>query len=87
MMLHNLSFETVCCSCGRDNPAARVPQEIMDRINEVLRNKIKSKEVYESEKRSERYWICLKNIGAIPMTLAKFKQERESWVMNQCPKR
>ncbi|MFY9795992.1 MAG: DNA polymerase domain-containing protein [Candidatus Nitrosopolaris sp.] len=79
MMLHNLSFETVCCGCCRDNPAARVPQEIMDSINEGLRNKIKSKKVYESEKRSERYWICLKNRGAIPMMLAKFKQERDHY--------
>jgi DNA polymerase, archaea type len=79
MMLHNLSFETICCSCCRDNPAARVPQEIMDSINEGLRNKIKSKKVYESEKRSERCWICLKNRGAIPMMLAKFKQERDHY--------
>jgi DNA polymerase elongation subunit (family B) len=65
MMLHNLSFETVCCSCCRDNPAARVPQEIMDCINKTLRNKIKSNDVYESEKRSERYWICESNKGGL----------------------
>ncbi len=79
MTLHNLSFETVCCNCCKDKPQARVHQSIMDSINEGLRNKIKSKEVYESEKRSERYWICLKNRGAIPMTLAKFKQERDRY--------
>jgi DNA polymerase elongation subunit (family B) len=45
MMLHNLSFETVCCSCCRDNPASMVPQEIMDGINDALRNKIKSNDV------------------------------------------
>jgi DNA polymerase elongation subunit (family B) len=78
MMLHNLSFETVRCGCCRDNPVARVPQEIMDSINEGLRNKIKSKEV-SAEKRSERYWICLKNRGAIPMMLTKFKQERDDY--------
>jgi hypothetical protein len=49
--------ETVCCSCCRDNPVARVAQEIMDCVNKTLRNKIKSNDVYESEKRSERYWI------------------------------
>ena len=79
MMLHNLSFETVCCSCCKDNLATRVPQEIMDSINEGLQRKIKSKEVYESEKRSERYWICQKNRGAIPTVLAKFKQERDHY--------
>jgi DNA polymerase, archaea type len=79
MMLHNLSFETVCCSCCRDDPVAQVSQEIMDSINETLRNKIKSKEAYESEKRSKRYWICQRNNGAIPTTLAKFKQERDHY--------
>ena len=79
MMLHNLSFETVCCSCCRDNPAAMVPQEIMDCINKTLRNKIKSNDVYESEKRSERYWICESNKGGVPTTLAKFKQERDHY--------
>jgi DNA polymerase elongation subunit (family B) len=79
MMLHNLSFETVCCSCCRDNPAARVSQVIMDCVNNTLRNKIKSNDVYESEKRSERYWICESNKGGVPTTLAKFKQERDHY--------
>jgi DNA polymerase, archaea type len=79
MILHNLSFETVCCNCCRDNPVARVSQEIMVSINETLRKKIKSKEVYESEKRSERYWICQRNRGAIPTMLTKFKQERDHY--------
>ncbi len=79
MTLHNLSFETVCCNCCKDKPEARVHQSIMDSINEGLRNKIKSKEAYESEKRSERHWICLKNRGAIPLMLAKFKQERNRY--------
>ncbi|MGB6530525.1 MAG: DNA polymerase domain-containing protein [Candidatus Nitrosopolaris sp.] len=79
MTLHNLSFETVCCSCCRDNPTSMVPQEIMDSINEGLQQKIKSKEAYQLERRSERYWICLKNRGAIPIMLAKFKQERNRY--------
>lgn len=89
MIRNNLSFETVCCTCCKDKPEARVQQSIMDGINETLRNKIKSKDVYESEKRSERYWICLTNRGAIPMMLAKFKQERDhyrAWEMNRCPR-
>ena len=79
MTLHNLSFETVCCSCCKDKPEDRVQQSIMDSINEALRAKIKSKEVFESEKRYERYWICQRNKGAVPTTLAKFKQERDHY--------
>jgi DNA polymerase elongation subunit (family B) len=79
MMLHNLSFETVCCTCCKGDPKARVQQSIMDSINEIVRNKIKSKEVYELEKRSERYWICVRYRGAIPTMRTKFKQERERY--------
>src|SRR5919107_1924972 len=77
MMLHNLSFETVCCRCCKDNPNARVSQHIMDVINEGLQNKLKSKVAYEKEKCRDRYWICLKNKGAIPKMLIKFKEQRE----------
>ena len=51
----------------------------MDSINEGLQQKIKSKEAYQIERRSERYWICLRNRGAIPTMLDKFKQEREHY--------
>ena len=74
MMLHNLSFETVCCDCCKDNPDARVPQSIMDTINNSLRSKIKSQALYEKEKRKERYWICIKNKGAIPKVLSKVQR-------------
>jgi len=77
MMLHNLSFETVCCGCCKDNPNARVSQQIMDIINEGLQKKLKSKVAYETEKRKDSYWICLKNKGAIPKMLLKFKEQRE----------
>jgi DNA polymerase, archaea type len=77
MMLHNLSFETVCCECCRDNPNTRISQQIMDVINDGLQKKLKSKAAYEIEKRNDRYWICLKNKGAIPKMLLKFKEQRE----------
>jgi DNA polymerase, archaea type len=51
----------------------------MDSINEGLRQKIKSKEAYQLERRTERYWICVRNKGAIPTMLDKFKQERDHY--------
>ena len=77
MILYNLSFETVCCECCKDDPVARVPQCIMDNINNNLRSKIKSQTLYEKEKRKETHWICIKNKGAIPKVLLKFKEQRE----------
>jgi hypothetical protein len=49
-ILHNLSFETDCCDCCKDDPSARIPQSIMDSINNSLRSKIKSQAIYEKEK-------------------------------------
>ena len=57
--------------------AARVPQSIMDIINNGLKSKITSQTLYEKEKRRETYWICIKNEGAIPKVLLKFKEQRE----------
>jgi DNA polymerase elongation subunit (family B) len=79
MILHNLSFETVCCDCCKVDPDARVSQSIMDTINNSLRNKIRSQALYEKEKRKERYWICIKNKGAIPKVLLKFKEQRQCY--------
>ena len=42
MVFHNLSFETDCCSCCKDDPSARIPQSNMDSINIGLRQKIGS---------------------------------------------
>ena len=58
MILHNLSFETVCCHCCKADPSARIPQLIMDSINNGLRQKIRSQTLYQKEKQKERYWIC-----------------------------
>jgi DNA polymerase elongation subunit (family B) len=49
----------------------------MDDINNSLRSKIRSQALYEKEKRKERYWICIRNKGAIPKVLLKFKEQRE----------
>jgi hypothetical protein len=60
MILHNLSFETDCCDCCKDDSSARIPQPIMDSINNGLRQKIRSQPLYQKEKQKERYWICIK---------------------------
>ena len=46
-------------------------------LNNSLRRKIKSQALYEKDKRKEKYWICIKNKGAIPKVLLKFKEQRE----------
>jgi len=77
MILYNLSLETVCCDCCKDNSTARVPGSVMDFINNSLRRKIKLQTLYEKEKRKDSYWIYIKNKGAIPKVLLKFKEQRE----------
>ena len=54
MILHNLSFETDCCDCCKDDSSARILQPIMDSINNGPRQKIRSQPLYQKEKQKER---------------------------------
>ncbi|MGB6531862.1 MAG: DNA polymerase domain-containing protein [Candidatus Nitrosopolaris sp.] len=49
--LYNISSETICCECCKDNPDARIPTDVMDDINQRLTNEGK-------EPRPWYYWIC-----------------------------
>ena len=53
MILYNFSVESDCCNC-KDDPYARIPQPIMDSINNGLRQKIRSHTLYQKEKQKER---------------------------------
>jgi DNA polymerase, archaea type len=66
MINNNISFDTVNCSCCKDDPSASVPQEIMNLINDDKKSPIK------------KYWICrYKNYrGIIPRLLETFRNER-----------
>ena len=67
---HNISFETVNCRCCKDNPAARIPTEVMDEINQRLNKK-------ELPSRTEAYWLCRIRKGAFPTKLRRLISERE----------
>jgi DNA polymerase elongation subunit (family B) len=56
--LHNISSETICCECCKDNPDARIPTEVMNDINERLTNGGK-------EPRPLYYWICKLRTGKL----------------------
>jgi hypothetical protein len=50
MILHNLSFEADCCDCCKNDRSARIPQPVMDSINNGLRQKIRSQPLYQKKK-------------------------------------
>jgi DNA polymerase elongation subunit (family B) len=59
--VHNISTETVCCECCKDDPTAKVPDSVMKDINDYVldpENKAKKKEA-----RPWHYWICQKQRG------------------------
>jgi DNA polymerase elongation subunit (family B) len=69
MIIHNISFETVNCSCCKDNPVARVPKEIMHLI-------INKEEKNPDRNELKAYWICVKHRGIIPCLLEQYRNER-----------
>jgi DNA polymerase elongation subunit (family B) len=75
----NLSQETICCECCKDNPDARVPSEIMEDINAWVATDHK-----ESEKQSIHawriwYWVCQKRKGLLPTILERYIEERKKY--------
>ncbi|WP_148686800.1 DNA polymerase domain-containing protein [Candidatus Nitrosocosmicus hydrocola] len=70
MIIYNISFETVNCSCCRDNPEARIPKEIMDLIIK------KVEKDRQNQKERKEYWICKKYRGIIPRLLEHYRNER-----------
>ena len=67
---HNISFETVNCRCCKDNPAAKIPVEVMNEINQRLNKK-------GLTSRTETYWICTIRKGAFPTKLRRLTSERK----------
>jgi DNA polymerase elongation subunit (family B) len=61
--VHNVSAETVCCECCKNDPIAKVPDEVMKDINNYVldpENKAKKREA-----RPWHYWICKKQRGQL----------------------
>jgi DNA polymerase, archaea type len=71
---NNYSFDTLNCTCCKDNENAWVKQEIIDAINEQLQaNKIPRK--------VDRYWVCKKRIGAFSKVLQQTLSDRNKYLM------
>ena len=64
--LHNISFDTANCECCRDNPDARIPEQISMMLNSDLDNRNNKKD----------YWIRKRSEGIFPRKLRIFKEER-----------
>jgi DNA polymerase elongation subunit (family B) len=54
----NISTETINCNCCRDDPKAKIPDEMMSEINDYLKDK--KNKAKKQEERPWHYWICRK---------------------------
>jgi DNA polymerase elongation subunit (family B) len=68
IIIYNISFDTVNCSCCKNDPGARVPKEIMNLIND--------KGEKEQHRGQKEYWICKRYRGMIPKLLEQYRNER-----------
>ncbi len=58
MIIHNIIFETVNCTCCKDNSEDGVPKEIIDLI-------LKKDEKVQKQEKQKEHWICVKYRGII----------------------
>jgi DNA polymerase elongation subunit (family B) len=72
--IHNISTETICCECCKDDPTAKVPESVMKDINDyVLDPENKAKKL---EPRPLHYWICQKQRGKFADTMKDLIQRK-----------
>lgn len=70
---NNFSFDTLNCTCCNNNEKAMLKQEIIDTINEQLKeNQIRR---YVS-----KYWVCQKRKGAFPKLLGQVLSNRNKYL-------
>jgi DNA polymerase I len=73
VMNNNFSFDTLNCKCCKYNAKAQVNKEIIETINEYLReNKI--------NRRVDKYWVCQKRKGAFPRILEQVLSDRDKYL-------
>jgi hypothetical protein len=65
MILHNFSFEADCCDCYKNDRSSRIPQPVMDSINNGLRQNIRSQPLYQKEKQKERLDMYKKYVQVV----------------------
>ena len=66
---HNISPETVMCDCCRDDPKAKIDDEILQYINDGLIKMNKKRPGQGYAPRPFHYWICTKQRGILPQIM------------------
>lgn len=70
---NNFSFDTLNCTCCKNDEKAMVKQETIDTINEQL-------EKNQIPRRVSKYWVCQKRKGAFPKLLEQVLSDRERFL-------
>jgi DNA polymerase, archaea type len=70
---NNFSFDTLNCTCCRNDEKAIVKPEIIDTINEQLKENQIPRQV-------SKYWICQKRKGAFPKLLGQVLSDRNRYL-------
>ena len=77
-IIHNISPETVMCDCCRNDPEAKITDEIMQYINDGLTERNKKEPGKGYAPRPFHYWICVKQRGILPQIMEDlFKKKSE----------
>ncbi|MGB6530541.1 MAG: DNA polymerase domain-containing protein [Candidatus Nitrosopolaris sp.] len=71
---NNFSFDTLNCTCCKDNENAQVKQETINTINEQLQENNIPRKV-------DTYWVCQRRKGAFPKVLEQTLFDRNKYLV------
>ena len=72
---NNFSFDTLNCTCCRNDEKAMIMQQIVDTINELLKEN-------QIPRCVTKYWICQKRKGAFPKLLEQVLSDRDKYLLS-----
>ena len=70
--VHNISSETINCNCCKDDPTAKIPNDVMKMINDDL-----VAEGYEP--RPWHYWICQHRRGILSQIMGELYRKKNEY--------
>ena len=71
---NNFLFDTLNCTCWKDNENAWVKQETIDTINEQLQEN-------DIPRKVDRYWVCQQRNGTFPKVLEQTPSDRNKYLV------
>lgn len=77
IVAHNISTNTINCDCCKDDPSAKIPDQVMKSINDYVMDP--KNKAQKQEPRPWHYWICKKKKGQLSEVMSNLMELKRTY--------